>query len=41
MIELYSVSSDPRLLTVALKTEEGRGGGRRINRVYEGHEPGE
>jgi hypothetical protein len=38
VIELYSVSSDPRLLTVSLKTEGGRGGGRTIKRVYEGHE---
>ena len=41
LIELYSVSSDPRMLTVSLKTEGGRGGGRTIRRVYEGHEPGE
>jgi hypothetical protein len=41
VIELYSVSSDPRLLTVSLKTDSGRGGGRTIKRVYEGHELGE
>ena len=41
VIELYSVSSDPRLLTVSLKTEGGRGGGRTMKRVYDGHEPGE
>jgi len=40
VIELYSVSSDPRLLTVSLKTEGGRGGGRTIKRVYDQHEPG-
>lgn len=41
VIELYSVSSDPRLLTVSLKTEGGRGGGRTIRRVYDQHEPGQ
>ena len=40
LIELYSVSSDPRMLTVSLKTEGGRGGGRTIKRVYDQHEPG-
>ena len=39
VIELYSVTSDPRVLTVSLKTEGGRGGGRTITRVYEQHEP--
>jgi hypothetical protein len=39
LIELYSVSSDPRMLTVSLKTEGGRGGGRTIKRVYDQHEP--
>jgi hypothetical protein len=39
VVELYSVSSDPRLLTVSLKTEGGRGGGRTIKRVYDQHEP--
>jgi hypothetical protein len=40
LIELYSVSSDPRMLTVSLKTEGGRGGGRTMKRVYDQHEPG-
>jgi hypothetical protein len=35
VIQLYSVSVDPRLLTVDTKIEGGRGGGRSINRVYE------
>ena len=39
LIELYSVSSDPRMLTVSLKTEGGRGGGRTIKRVYDEREP--
>jgi hypothetical protein len=41
VIELYSVSSEPRLLTVSLKTEGGRGGGHTIKRVYDEREPGE
>ena len=40
LIELYSVSSDPRMLTVSLKTEGGRGGGHTIKRVYDQREPG-
>ena len=36
--ELYSVSSDPRLLTVSSKIEGGRGGGRTMNRVYDNRE---
>jgi hypothetical protein len=39
LIELYSVSSDPRMLTVSLKTEGGRGGGRTIKRVYDRRDP--
>jgi hypothetical protein len=39
VIELYGVSSDPRLLTVSAKTEGGRGGGRTIKRFYDQHEP--
>ena len=39
LIELYSLSSDPRMLTVSLKTEGGRGGGRTMKRVYDQHEP--
>jgi hypothetical protein len=39
LIERYSVSSDPRMLTVSLKTEGGRGGGRTMKRVYDQHEP--
>ena len=39
VIELYGVSSDPRLLTVSLKTEGGHGGGHTIKRVYDQHDP--
>ena len=41
VVELYSISADPRLLTVSLKIDGGgsRGGGRPMNRVYEQHEP--
>jgi hypothetical protein len=41
VVELYSVSADPRLLTVSTKIEGGgmRGGGRTMNRVYDHHEP--
>lgn len=35
LVELYSISGDPRLLTVSSKVEGGRGGNRTINRVYE------
>ena len=41
VVELYSISADPRLLTVSVKIDGGgsRGGGRPMNRVYEQHEP--
>jgi hypothetical protein len=41
VVELYSVSAQPRLLTVSTKIEGGgrRGGGRTMNRVYEQQEP--
>lgn len=41
VVELYSVSADPPLLTVSVKIDGGgmRGGGRSMNRVYEQHEP--
>ena len=41
VVELYSVSSEPRLLTVSSKIDGGgtRGGGRQMHRVYDRHEP--
>jgi hypothetical protein len=40
VIEYYSLSSDPRLLTIVSKPEGGRmpGGGRTVTRVYDGQE---
>jgi hypothetical protein len=40
LVETYSMSADPRLLTVAARIEGGRGGaGRETTRVYEPREP--
>jgi len=38
LLQVYSVSVDPHLLTVTSKVEGGRGGSRTINRVYESRE---
>lgn len=37
--ESYSVSADPRLLTVVVKIEGGRGGGQPMTRVYDFQHP--
>jgi hypothetical protein len=41
VVELYSVSADPRLLAVSTKIEGGgmRGDGRTMNRIYDAQEP--
>jgi hypothetical protein len=39
VLELYSVSAEPRLLTISSKIEGGRGGSRTVNRVYDRHAP--